>query len=124
MRPLTMPWVVENVVGASKYMNASLLLHGGMFGLGVHRPRLFESNILFMSPRMAKAPKIVGVYGRAPDGRKLSKDSECYAPSSLEEAQEAMGMDWADWHGTKEAIPPAYTEFIGSQLLAHLGTTV
>lgn len=31
-----------------------------------------------------------------------------------------MGMDWADWHGTKEAIPPAYTEFIGEQLIRHL----
>ena len=32
-----------------------------------------------------------------------------------------MGMDWADWHGTKEAIPPAYTEHIGHQLAAVVG---
>lgn len=31
-------------------------------------------------------------------------------------------MGWADWHGVKEAIPPAYTEHIGGQLLQHVGT--
>ena len=39
-------------------------------------------------------------------------------PPNAEDAQDAMGMDWADWHGTKEAIPPAYAEFLGWQLLA------
>jgi hypothetical protein len=28
-----------------------------------------------------------------------------------------MGMPWATWRGCVEAIPPAYTEWIGSQLL-------
>jgi hypothetical protein len=44
--------------------------------------------------------------------------SEQHAASSLEEAQAAMGMDWGDWQGVKDAIPPAYTEHIGRQLLA------
>ncbi len=64
------------------------------------------------------------MYGRTHDGRRVGNISAANpqrAASSLEEAQEAMGMDWADWHGTKEAIPPAYTEFIGAQLLAHIG---
>jgi DNA (cytosine-5)-methyltransferase 1 len=39
---------------------------------------------------------------------------------NLLEAQMAMGMDWADWRGTKEAIPPAYTKFIGEQFLAQV----
>ena len=38
----------------------------------------------------------------------------------LRKPQTAMGMDWADWHGTKEAIPPAYTQHIGDQLLDHI----
>ena len=96
-----------------------------MFGLGVHRPRYFVSNLLILQPARAKPPKNgIGVYGRDHDGRRLfnRKSNGTYrAPSSLGEAQEAMGMDWADWHGTKEAIPPAYTEFIGTQLLQHLG---
>jgi DNA (cytosine-5)-methyltransferase 1 len=39
---------------------------------------------------------------------------------SVEEAREAMEMPWASWFGCKEAIPPAYTEHIGRQLLDHL----
>jgi DNA (cytosine-5)-methyltransferase 1 len=31
-----------------------------------------------------------------------------------------MGMPWADWHGCKEAIPPAYSRFIGEQLLEYI----
>lgn len=39
------------------------------------------------------------------------------AARTLEQAQEAMGMPWADWQGVKEAIPPAYTEWIGEHLM-------
>jgi DNA (cytosine-5)-methyltransferase 1 len=129
LRPLKLPWVVENVVGAGKVMNATLMLHGGMFGLGVHRPRLFESNLLLLAPRAPIVREPVGVYDSRPRGKthlrtRLNGNgkgrSEMRIARTLEEAQEAMGMDWADWHGTKEAIPPAYTEFIGAQLLEHL----
>ncbi len=112
------------MAGAKRLMPNAFILTGGMFGLGVDRARLFVSNVLILTPSRP-APPIggVGVYGRAPDGRRLfnRKSNGTYrAPRSLEEAQRAMGMDWADWHGTKEAIPPAYTEYIGAQLMAHL----
>lgn len=123
LAPLAAPWVVENVVGARKDMPGAFTLHGGMFGLRVDRPRLFLSNVpvmVFMAGRVADP---VGVYGKAHDGRRLftRKDgSSQYAAASLAEAQDAMGMPWADWNGVREAIPPAYTEFIGAQLLSHL----
>jgi DNA (cytosine-5)-methyltransferase 1 len=124
---LDLPYVVENVAGAKAMMPNAFILSGGMFGLGVHRPRYFVSNMLILTPAKHKPPPHgIGVYGRAHDGRRLSnrKSNATYrAPRSLEEAQEAMGMDWADWHGTKEAIPPAYTEFIGRQLLKHLSVS-
>ena len=119
-----LPYIVENVAGAKALMPGAFILSGGMFGLGVYRPRYFVSNVLIMTPPKARPPKHgIGVYGRTHDGRRLfnRKSNGTYrAANSLEEAQEAMGMDWADWHGTKEAIPPAYTEFIGAQLLAHI----
>jgi DNA (cytosine-5)-methyltransferase 1 len=31
-----------------------------------------------------------------------------------------MGMPWASWNGCREAIPPAYTEWLGTQLLAYV----
>jgi DNA (cytosine-5)-methyltransferase 1 len=125
LRGLTVPWVVENVVGARRLMANPLLLEGAMFGLGVHRPRLFCSNVLLMRPSSGTRGECqIGVYGDRPDGRRLNTRSDGTiqrAASSLEEAQTAMGMDWGDWHGVKEAIPPSYTTFIGEQLLAHLG---
>lgn len=122
------PWVVENVVGAGKAMRATLALHGGMFGLGVHRPRLFESNVLILAPRAPLTEKPIGVYDRGPrtvthyrtrlNGNGKGR-SEMRIARTLEEARELMGMPWADWHGCKEAIPPAYTEHIGAQLIGN-----
>jgi hypothetical protein len=41
----------------------------------------------------------------------------------LKEAQDAMNMPWCDdWRGIAEAIPPAYTKFIGEQFLAQVAT--
>lgn len=117
-----LPWVIENVPGALADMRSPIELTGEMFGLRVHRPRLFESNVMLLAPpRPPRQKGPVAVYGKN-DGRRLwtRKDGSELRCASLEEAQEAMGMDWADWHGTKEAIPPAYTEFIGRQLLEHL----
>ena len=34
--------------------------------------------------------------------------------------QEAMGIDWTTLRELSEAIPPAYTEFLGGQMIAHL----
>ncbi len=121
LKGVEVPWVVENVAGAKSLMPNAFVLSGGMFGLGVHRPRYFISNVLILTPPPTAPPTHgIGVYGRTHDGRRLfnRKSNGTYrAPRTLEEAQEAMGMDWADWHGTKEAIPPAYTEHIGHQLI-------
>lgn len=115
------PWVLENVVGARRDLPNAFILHGGMFGLRVDRPRLFESNVLILTPAGAgRAVDPIGVYGKHHDGRLLFRradGTEQRAASSLEEAREAMGMPWASWRGCAEAIPPAYTEFIGQQLL-------
>lgn len=115
------PWVIENVPGARRVMRATVTLTGGMFGLRVHRPRIFESNVLIMIPPPAPPPRdSVGVFGGHHDGRLLwrRKDgTEQRAAATLEEAQRAMGMPWADWRGCAEAIPPAYTEWIGRRLM-------
>jgi DNA (cytosine-5)-methyltransferase 1 len=125
---LTVPWVIENVPGARRHMAATLTLHGGMFGLGVHRPRLFESNMMLLAPRSAQVRSPIGVYGK-PDGHTTYRyrnngnykgKSLIRAWKSLAEGSDAMGIDWMDVAGLREAIPPAYTEHIGAQLLEHL----
>lgn len=120
---IAIPWVIENVVGSKGKMRPTLILHGGMFGLGVDRPRYFESNVMLFAPEGPRTADPLGVYGKAPDGRRLftrADGSEQRAPRDLAEAQAAMGMDWADWNGVREAVPPAYTEWIGTQLIAAL----
>ena len=117
-----LPWVMENVIGARRSMLNPLALHGGQFELDVYRPRLFESNVLIMAPPPAAQPvDAAAVYGRD-DGRRLwtRRDGTTLNVATVERAREAMEMPWADWDGIREAIPPAYTEWIGSQLLQHV----
>lgn len=119
------PYVIENVTGARSALREPMLLTGEMFGLTSSRPRLFELGGWFaMSPpktrRMADA---VAVYGR-PDGRRLwtrEDGSELRAWGSIEEGKEALGVHWmTNELEVREAIPPAYTKFVGEQFLNQL----
>jgi len=120
------PYVIENVPGARRDLRHPITLHGGMFGLGVHRPRLFESNAPLMAYTAPPPVNPIGVYGKAADGRRLftrTDGTEQRAARSLEEAQTAMGCEWmTDFRDIAESIPPAMTEYIGSQLISYLRT--
>jgi DNA (cytosine-5)-methyltransferase 1 len=123
---VTVPVIVENVngYGVDALPLVWIRLHGAMFGLGVHRPRIFWANRLLLEPnRQRRHPRPLGVYGNHHDGRRLWRRADGTiqrAASTLREAQEAMGIDWMDWRELCEAIPPAYTEWIGEQLMQHL----
>ena len=112
------PYVIENVVGAP--LRTHMMLCGSMFGLGVRRHRLFETNVLLMgAPRCAHTGDEVAIYGKL-DGRRIwtrTDGSEVRAARTLEQAQAAMGIDWMGWDDLREAVPPAYTEWIGRQLI-------
>ena len=113
-------WVIESVEGAKAYMQNPLRLHGGMFGMRVYRPRLFETNAALAAPPRGGRPiNPVSIYGRYEDGRVLRNrvDGTQLVAASLQQAQEAMGMPWSDWNGIRDAVPPRYTEWIGRQLL-------
>lgn len=130
------PWVIENVPGAKHRMKTSFDLHGGMFGLRVHRQRRFESNLLILAPRAPLTKDPVGVYDYRPrpgthyrnhmagktSGARYSGKSVIRIAKTIEEGREAMGIDWMEWGELAEAIPPAYTRFIGAQLLRALDT--
>ena len=109
---------IENVPGST--VRTTLLLHGGMFDLGVYRPRVFETSFLILAPQSSRPRCDLGVYGARPDGRRLwtrADGSEQRAARSTKEGGEAMGIDWMDWDGLREAIPPAYSEFIGREAI-------
>lgn len=116
-------YVIENVPGARSAMRGAVTLSGGMFGLGVDRPRLFESNALIYPAPIKPVRDAIGVYGRHHDGRRLwtrADGTEQRAARDLEQARAAMGIPWMDWADLTEAIPPAYTEWVGLQLIENL----
>jgi DNA (cytosine-5)-methyltransferase 1 len=118
------PFVMENVEGAKRALENPVKLCGSSFGLRVRRHRMFESNVYLTSIPCAHGQQgvPVGVYGDHADGvtRRPNGTSRGVKAQTVDEAREAMGMPWASWHGATQAIPPAYTEFLGRQLLAHV----
>lgn len=120
LRQTGRPFVIENVAGSP--LETQIILCGVALGLPhLARHRHFESNIVLLSTQCAhrRAKYTIGIYGSKPDGRRVSwrRYRLTRIASSIDEAREIMGIDWMDWNEIKEAIPPAYTEFIGKQLL-------
>lgn len=117
-----LPYVIENVKGARQHMQVALELCATMFDLPMERHRLFESNVALCPPaRCNHRIAHIGVYGHSvwdswlegtprKDGRKRP-DSV-----SITIGRQAMGIDWMGIEELAEAIPPAYTEWIGRQL--------
>lgn len=119
-----LPYVIENVEGAKKEMRDPVRLCGSSFGLDIRRHRYFETNWHLDAPlcdhgwqrprfrsldmsmvRAGKLASVVGVHGHI------------NYPGEFELRCQAMGIDWMTNAELVEAIPPAYTEFIGGQLL-------
>lgn len=124
------PYVIENVVGAP--LRNPLLLCGTMFGLctregsQLRRHRLFEvPSVLVMHPPCQHNEfSAIGVYGggQHPQRRYGGQQSRRApvqegAVFGIEARRHAMGIDWMSYQELSEAIPPAYTEWIGQQLL-------
>lgn len=107
------PWVIENVIGAP--LRRQIVLCGTQFGKDLVRHRRFESSLLLLMPPRCvhfgsvRAGDYVTVAGHGGDNAK--------GRGSRAAKQEAMGIDWANDHELNQAIPPAYTEFIGRQLI-------
>lgn len=116
------PYVIENVEGAP--LLCPILLCGSMFGLDVQRHRLFECSVGMLGPscnhrvwkaarpplhRLQGTSRVVGCYGK---GRGKGDNVALW--------KAAMGIDWMTRPQLAQAIPPAYTEYIGKQLIRTL----
>lgn len=108
------PYVIENVVGAP--LISPMKLNGAMFGLKVKRARLFEiwPEIYFV-PIPAYQPGMTALRGEYDRGQRglITVAGHNFDPIV---AREAMDIDWMTSVGLAQAIPPAYTEYIGNQL--------
>jgi DNA (cytosine-5)-methyltransferase 1 len=109
------PYVIENVPGAP--LVNPLRLSGAMFGLKVRRVRLFETNPpIYFSPAPIKQTGRTAKRGEYERGQ---HGLVCVAGNNFDPvvAQRAMGIDWMIRDELAEAIPPAYTEYIGKQII-------
>jgi DNA (cytosine-5)-methyltransferase 1 len=118
------PYIIENVPGAP--LIDPVQLCGLVFGLGAEcidgwrnlkRHRLFESNIPLIGtpPCDTDHGPVIGVYGVGGGGHQ-QHSYKGYA----QESRDAMGIDWLPQKYLSQALPPAYTKFLGDQLMRAL----
>lgn len=113
------PWVIENIIGARHAMAASLLLCGTMFGLPIQRHRIFECSHLIMAPAHGPCHGVAKRFAAARgwDYRDMRATGKGRRAGTAERWSEILGIR----HPMRlaqlaEAIPPAYTHFIGQHL--------
>jgi DNA (cytosine-5)-methyltransferase 1 len=120
LRATGLPYVIENVPN-SPLVNY-LMLCGTMFkGLRVYRHRHFETWPMVMLPPMCCNHKFKMAPSRS-NYHTLEKYEfiTCVGHNfSVKSGRIAMGIDWMTRNEIAQAIPPAYTEYIGRQLMAH-----
>jgi DNA (cytosine-5)-methyltransferase 1 len=108
------PWAIENVPNAP--MRADFILCGSQFGLPIVRHRLFElyPMILALVASCNHVDEPIGVYGHGTNSWYRRKTGH---NASTQDWRDAMGIQWMTKSELSEAIPPAYTEFIGKYLM-------
>lgn len=118
------PNVIENVQGSD--LRRDLTLCGEMFGLAVIRHRYFEVSGFdaIQLPHKKHRGRVAGWrHGEWFDGPYFAVYGEGGGKGSVAQWQDAMGMHHtSDRKSIAEAIPPAYTRFIGQTLMEHIAT--
>lgn len=111
------PFIIENVEEARGKLINPVKLCGSMFGLPIRRHRYFEMspNLFFLTPPCQHDFLAVYITG-TPKGRGPRKDPSAKAK------REAMQTPWMTVKEMDEAIPPAYTAWLGCQMLAAISS--
>ena len=119
LRAVGLPYVIENVPGAP--LENPVRICGSGLGMTLQRHREFECSFPAWGVPCAHGQNAWNPAYKHATGRKRRRVpviGEWRVPLELQ--QEAMGIDWMTLTELTEAIPPAYTEHIGTQLMAHL----
>lgn len=124
---LAAPHVIENVTDAPMPFNTWRgRLCGSMFGLDVRRHRWFTSNHdLGRTPKCdhaSQAPRFrsLNTQRRHVLSPVVTVTGHINYDGELELRRRAMGIDWMTNPELVQAIPPAYTRWLGARLLEHL----
>lgn len=118
-------YVIENVIGSKAFLKDPILLCGSMFGMSIKRHRLFEINFPFIVPKHPKCVKLEHPYAEQwkkekgiTDRKIYSVVGKCRQSGCYEVWRQLMQIPWAKYdYELAGAIPPAYTEYIGTQIL-------
>jgi len=116
-----LPYVIENVVGSP--LENPVRLCGSSFDLAVRRHRLFECSFPLLVPPCDHSRQNGDFWTSfRPNGEtRRSKVAQVYGQAAERDKWgPAMGIDWMEPGELAEAIPPAYTELVGTALLAHI----
>ena len=109
------PYMIENVPGAP--LHNPVTICGLALGLRVKRHRLFESNVLILVPPCpSHDTDYFVIFGNEVRIRRTGKAAG--RKNSIRDGCAAMGIDWMTRAELSQAIPPAYTELVGRQLLS------
>lgn len=115
------PYIIENVVGAP--LRTTVELCGVMFGLKTFRHRRFESNIMLLAPKHSHPKGSTTNMRRGDRGQSSHKNGATHITVAgnnfnTQDGAAALGIDWMTHKELSQAIPPAYSEFLGRQVLA------
>jgi DNA (cytosine-5)-methyltransferase 1 len=111
------PFVIENVMDAAPELRHPEMLCGAMFGLETYRHRLFETGggFSFEAPEHPRhVAKQTKMGRKVPPGEFMQVVGNF---TGVDKGREVMEMPWATRDGLREAIPPAYAEYIGARLM-------
>ena len=110
LKATKIPYVIENVPG-SPLINP-IVLNGALFGMKIRRVRLFECSFFIQQPLLPKdAPSPYRM------GRPIREGIDAITPvghfSGVKYAQQEMEIPWMGQKDLAQAVPPAYSEYIG-----------
>lgn len=124
MNATGLPWIIENVMEAPLDPDRSIVLCANTFGLRTYRHRRFEPSKHLELTAPEHRPHIKRAPNRRRRERWLTGDhASITGDVGTYVGPEAMGIDWMTGNGLSEAIPPAYTAWVGQQLMNHLMIT-
>lgn len=115
------PWVIENVDTAP--LRNPMMLCGTMFpGVRVIRHRMFESSFYIEGPQHRGPHPPVFSYDKRRSREGLNEWDDYVTVTGggncgIDAARDAMGIRWATIRELNQAIPPAYTQYVGKRLL-------
>lgn len=109
-----LPYVIENVVG-EPYLKDPIKLNGAFFNMRIRRTRYFETSFTMGLVLLPKEEPSGFRMGRPVTENSIITPVGHFSGCAI--AKQRMGIDWMNQGELAQAIPPAYTEYIGKYLM-------